>query len=167
MADGPDGEYLTDRLTDEAIALIEQKSEAPFFLNLWHYAVHTELSETQQLLIQDSRAPEELYDIHNDPFEWNNLADEPKYREELERMRGALDDWRAKYGDKGEIPETEMVEQMWPVGKQPQTSAPFMMPINVENPVDENPVFVIRQPKRFDSMCAIVPGIARDCSRFA
>ncbi|HRW06541.1 MAG TPA: sulfatase [Caldilineaceae bacterium] len=39
---GADGEYLTDRLTDEAIRLIEQRDPAqPFFLNFWHYAVHT------------------------------------------------------------------------------------------------------------------------------
>ena len=39
---GPDGEYLTDRLTDEAIHLIAQHDgDKPFFLNLCHYAVHT------------------------------------------------------------------------------------------------------------------------------
>jgi arylsulfatase A-like enzyme len=39
---GPEGEYLTDRLTDEAIRLIKSHpSERPFFLNFWHYAVHT------------------------------------------------------------------------------------------------------------------------------
>lgn len=41
LPDGPDGEYLTDRLTDEAIALIREPSPAPFFLYLSHYAVHT------------------------------------------------------------------------------------------------------------------------------
>ncbi|MCK4515893.1 MAG: sulfatase, partial [Spirochaetaceae bacterium] len=41
LEDGPEGEYLTDRLTDEAIRLIERKDERPFFLNLWHYSVHT------------------------------------------------------------------------------------------------------------------------------
>jgi arylsulfatase A-like enzyme len=42
LPNGPDGEYLTDRLTDEAIGLIEQRDpDKPFFLNLWHYAVHT------------------------------------------------------------------------------------------------------------------------------
>lgn len=45
LADGPEGEYLTDRLTDEAIRLIEQNEqqngEQPFFLNLWYYTVHT------------------------------------------------------------------------------------------------------------------------------
>lgn len=40
LDDGPVGEYLTDRLTDEAIALIESAGDQPFFLNLWHYAVH-------------------------------------------------------------------------------------------------------------------------------
>ena len=37
-----EGEYLTDRLTDEARGLIKNRDKAaPFFLNLWHYAVHT------------------------------------------------------------------------------------------------------------------------------
>jgi len=42
LSDGPDGAYLTDRLTDEAIALLRGHADGrPFFLNLWHYAVHT------------------------------------------------------------------------------------------------------------------------------
>ena len=49
MSDGPDGEYLTDRLTDEAVQLVEQDDERPldsaqgrpFFMYLAHYAVHT------------------------------------------------------------------------------------------------------------------------------
>ena len=40
LEDGPEGEYLTDRLTDEAIQLIRAHTGGPFFLNLWHYAVH-------------------------------------------------------------------------------------------------------------------------------
>lgn len=39
--DIPTGEYLTDYLTDRAIELIEKNGDAPFFLNLSHYAVHT------------------------------------------------------------------------------------------------------------------------------
>ena len=39
--DVPDGVYLTDYLTDQAIDLIQQKDDAPFFLNLWYYTVHT------------------------------------------------------------------------------------------------------------------------------
>lgn len=40
LKDGPDGEYLTDRLTDEAIKLIAKSGDTPFFMNLWHYTVH-------------------------------------------------------------------------------------------------------------------------------
>lgn len=38
--DGPDGEYITDRLTAEAIRFIDVADDRPFFLNLWHYGVH-------------------------------------------------------------------------------------------------------------------------------
>jgi len=36
-----DGEYLTDRLTDEAIQFITRNKNKPFFLYLAHHAVHT------------------------------------------------------------------------------------------------------------------------------
>ena len=50
LPEGPEGEYLTDRLTDEAIALINQKSDKPFFLNLAHYTVHTPIQAPEALV---------------------------------------------------------------------------------------------------------------------
>ncbi len=41
LEDGPDGEYLTDRLTDESIHFIESAGKEPFFLFLAYYTVHT------------------------------------------------------------------------------------------------------------------------------
>lgn len=41
LPDGPDGEFLTDRLTNEAIGFIEKHKDEPFFIYLPHYAVHT------------------------------------------------------------------------------------------------------------------------------
>ncbi len=41
LEDGPEGEYLPDRLTDEAIRLVQHNDGRPFFLNLWYYVVHT------------------------------------------------------------------------------------------------------------------------------
>ena len=43
LADGPRGEYLNERLTDEAIKFIESAKGEPFFLYLPHYAVHNPL----------------------------------------------------------------------------------------------------------------------------
>lgn len=40
---GKPGDYLTDRLTDEALKLIEAADSRPFFLNLWYYTPHTPL----------------------------------------------------------------------------------------------------------------------------
>src|SRR3954464_11066689 len=40
LKDGPPGEYLTDRLTDEALNFIRSCKDKQFFLYLAHYAVH-------------------------------------------------------------------------------------------------------------------------------
>jgi arylsulfatase A-like enzyme len=50
LDDSPPGEYLTDRLTDEAIRLIQNNDGQPFYLNLWHYAVHTPLQAPPDLI---------------------------------------------------------------------------------------------------------------------
>jgi arylsulfatase A-like enzyme len=47
---GSEGEYLTDRLTDEAIGFIERNHTAPFFLFLSHYAVHTPRQAKDELI---------------------------------------------------------------------------------------------------------------------
>ena len=56
LPDGPPGEYLTDRLTTEAIGLLQRHGPGgdqhgkPFFLNLWHYAVHTPIQSPPDLV---------------------------------------------------------------------------------------------------------------------
>ncbi|MBN2559035.1 MAG: sulfatase [Clostridia bacterium] len=40
LSEGEKGEYLPDRLTDEAIRLVRNNDGRPFFLNLWYYLVH-------------------------------------------------------------------------------------------------------------------------------
>ena len=49
IEDGPEGEHLTDRLTDEALKFIEAKKDEPFLLYLSHYAVHTPLQSKKEL----------------------------------------------------------------------------------------------------------------------
>ncbi|MCL2640486.1 MAG: sulfatase [Phycisphaerales bacterium] len=51
LTDGPQGEYLTDRITNEAIALLKKRDRSrPFFLNLCHYAVHTPIQAPPELV---------------------------------------------------------------------------------------------------------------------
>ncbi len=47
---GLPGEYLTRRLTDEALEFIQRNSDRPFFLYLSHYAVHTPLQAPEALV---------------------------------------------------------------------------------------------------------------------
>ena len=43
LKDGPKGEYLTDRLTDEAITILEKFKDDPFFIYFPFYSIHTPL----------------------------------------------------------------------------------------------------------------------------
>jgi len=57
LPDGPEGEYLTDRLTAEAVRFIKANRNRRFFLYLPHYAVHTPLSAKQDLVEKWKRKP--------------------------------------------------------------------------------------------------------------
>ena len=50
LKDGPPGEYLTDRLTDEALGFIKTNRDRTFFLYLSHFAVHTPIEAKQALI---------------------------------------------------------------------------------------------------------------------
>lgn len=59
--EGKEGEYLTDRLTEEAENFIEANKEKPFFLYLSHYAVHLPLEGKEEVIekYQDKVKPDE------------------------------------------------------------------------------------------------------------
>lgn len=47
---GKEGEYLTDRFTDEAIQFIDRSAARPFFLYLAHHAPHTPIEAKKELV---------------------------------------------------------------------------------------------------------------------
>jgi len=51
------GDYLTDRLTDEALRFMESNRGHPFYLQLWHYTVHSPLMGKRELVDKYSRIP--------------------------------------------------------------------------------------------------------------
>ena len=54
---GGPGEYLTDRLTDEALRFIESHRAKPFFLYLAHYAVHSPFMGKKEEVEEASKQP--------------------------------------------------------------------------------------------------------------
>ena len=57
---GEPGDYLTDRLTDEAIGFIQQNQDAPFFLYLSHFAVHDPIQGRSDLVSKYEEKRSEL-----------------------------------------------------------------------------------------------------------
>ena len=69
------------------------------------------LNKTQRLLFRETRPAEELYDVNADPFEINNLVDDPAYADELSKMRERLENWMVETDDKGRMPESDEMFQ--------------------------------------------------------
>ena len=73
----------------------------------WEKAYLDGQCNTVQSAFWEPKPAEELYDTENDPWEVNNLATNPDYKDVLERMRQANRDWILKIKDTGFIPEPD------------------------------------------------------------
>ncbi len=67
-----------------------------------------QLTKAGSLFSAKEKPVEELYDLHRDPHEINNLAQDPKYRKKIDEMRQALAQWQREIGDIGLVPEAEI-----------------------------------------------------------
>jgi arylsulfatase A-like enzyme len=68
VTEGPPGEYLTDRLTDEAVRFIEGRRAQPFLLYLAHYAVHTPLQAKPEKVARYRAKPADHERKHGNPI---------------------------------------------------------------------------------------------------
>ncbi len=64
---------------------------------------------------------EEFYDLVNDPYEVNNIIDDPKHADRINNFRVALENWQKEIKDKGFIAENKLIESFWPNMIQPKT----------------------------------------------
>ena len=65
LADGPEGEYLTDRLTAESISFLDSVGKDPFFLYLAYYTVHTPIQPNIDYINKFKAKLESLEDPEN------------------------------------------------------------------------------------------------------
>jgi arylsulfatase A-like enzyme len=87
---GEQGEYLTDRLTNEAIRFIEQSQEDPFFLYLPYYTVHTPLE-----------APSDLIQKYDKKLKTNSTQKNATYAAMVDRMDYNIGRLMQKVGELG------------------------------------------------------------------
>ena len=50
LEDGPDGEFLTDRLTSESMKFIEENKDNPFYVHLAFYTVHVPIQANKEYI---------------------------------------------------------------------------------------------------------------------
>ncbi len=85
LEDGPEGEYLTDRQTDEAIKFIEDKKDEPFFVYLSYYAVHNPMQGKEELRQHFQGKADSMDLADKQPFtnekNWIKLAPEGDFKE--------------------------------------------------------------------------------------
>jgi arylsulfatase A-like enzyme len=84
---------------------------APSALSWEEAYLNGECNETQSVF-WNLKPVEELYETENDPWEVNNLANDPAYRDVLERMRVANSEWVRQIYDTGFIPEADLVNRL-------------------------------------------------------
>ncbi len=88
LEEGQPGEYLTDRLTDESLTLIEQSKDRPFLLYLSYYAVHIPL-EAKKELVEKYKAKAKRLGLEDQPHFWvdeawpKTAAGDAKWRQTL------------------------------------------------------------------------------------
>ena len=85
-----------------------------------------QLNDNQAQWFRSTKPTEELFDVLNDPFELNNLANDINHKRKLIELRNELERWAKEIEDKGLIPEEELIKQFWPQKIQPKTSSPIL-----------------------------------------
>jgi len=105
---------------------LDYRDQGRIMQSLWrHHAAGTLNSAAAQWF--EPRPEEALYDLAADPWELNNLVDNPDHLPVLSRMRMAYAEWRLKIPDLADEDEASMAERFWPGEGQPQTPAPTVI----------------------------------------
>jgi arylsulfatase A-like enzyme len=104
---------------------IKYRKQMPMMVEMLNLRDQKKLNKIQMQWFE-TKISEELYDCKSDPHNIKNIADDPKYRNELNKLRKAFLNHQQKYVDLGMIPEAKLINLMWPYNKQPQTSKPIM-----------------------------------------
>ena len=123
--------YLKNFRTEQGYYLpIAYREQMPIMKELLRMRDAGELNEDQSLWFRKNKAPEELFDTWDDPYELNNIAANPESKNKLEELREECNRWMKEIDDKGLMSESEYIESIWPDGHQPVTVNPTIKSIN-------------------------------------
>jgi len=91
--------YIKNAYLEKMSMSRESAPEFPAGVELWNAWEEGLTHPEQEDIFQNPRPEEELYNVAEDPFQFNNLATDPAYANELETMRAVLAEWTEATGD--------------------------------------------------------------------
>jgi len=103
---------------------IISRSSMPIIKEMVRLHEAGQLSPDAEKWFVKPRPVEELYDVLNDPFELNNLAENTTYKAVISRLRKEQDRWLKEENPLWSYTEPELIELFWPGRRQPVTSQP-------------------------------------------
>ena len=109
--------YTRNYKTDRIFLQPQYRDDRPFLQNLHQLYQSGNLPEKLTEIYFCDRPAEEFYEVSIDPSQVNNLIDDPKFADEIERHRSLLDDWLAK-GDEGVGEESDEELRFQGTGKK-------------------------------------------------
>ncbi|MEM1096070.1 MAG: sulfatase [Bacteroidota bacterium] len=131
--------YLRNYRTDQPYYLpVTYREQMPIMQELLRMRDAGELDEIQAQWFRETKAPEELFDTQADPYELNNIADDPAMADKLAELSAEMDRWMASTGEPGDMPEIEFLRRLWPDLQQPVT-APIAAAFDGESAVLTTP----------------------------
>ena len=83
----------TDAYLDLPLCTAADLGASPSFLSLRQRAKTRKLTPAQARLFEAPRARLELYDLRTDPWEVRNVADDPRYAEQVRKLSSVLEEW--------------------------------------------------------------------------
>ena len=87
-------------------------TEKETWWNGWKEAAETDEFAASIVKKYQYRPATELYDVVADPYNQNNLAGDPQYKETVEKLHAKLLSWMQSCGDKGQETEMEALHHM-------------------------------------------------------
>lgn len=106
---------------------ITYRERIPTMQELLKLKQEGKLNDIQKQWFREKKPKEELFDCVNDPFELNNLAENPEYKEKLVELSNEMDKWLTEIDDNPNLPEKELVAKLWNGKKtKPQTAEPVI-----------------------------------------
>ncbi len=91
--------YIRNNFPDRQSLCMESDPSFPAGAELWTRHEEGKLNQNQKDIFLNPRPTEELYHVGDDPDQLTNLASNPEYNEQLQKMSRQLNQWTEDTGD--------------------------------------------------------------------